>query len=106
MSASNSRTIQYHEGNVEVQLGDFVQTTFWFFCKGQGRVIYLPGVSETISAFEHSGLQWVGIKRDNGDVFGEVIDPGTRRLLRRVAFISRGPFNAEDKPKPDHEWDH
>lgn len=105
MSTSNRTPIQYHEGKVEVQLGDFIQTTFWFFFKRRGRVIYLPGVSKTVSAFGHSGLQWVGIKRDNGDVFGEVIDPGTRRLLRRVRFLCRGSFNADDEPQADHEWD-
>lgn len=87
--------IRYYDSETEVQLGDRVETRFWYLFKKRGRIVYLPGVSPFHSDFEHHGLKWVGVFAEDESLFGEVVDPKSGTLLKRVKFLRRDESELE-----------
>jgi len=83
------KPICYFDGVTEVHLGDMISAPVWFLWKKTGRVVYVPGISLMHPEFEHHNLMWVGVKCEDGMLFGEVVDPRTGCLLKRVHFGSR-----------------
>ena len=88
--------IRYFESEIEVQLGDQIQTRLWYVFRRRGRVGYLPGASPYNSEFDHHGLKWVGVVSQGGAVFGEVVEPQTGFLPRWVKFIQRDTSSLTD----------
>lgn len=82
-------TITYFDKTTEVQLGDHIKTRVWGLWKMQGRVVYLPGVSERNREMEFNGLRWVGVRADDGSFLGEPVEPKGDYLLKRVVFVRR-----------------
>jgi hypothetical protein len=95
----------YFGGETEVQLGDRVETRFWLLFyrfRKRGRVVYIPGLSPFNRGFERDGLKWVGIKPDDDIVvIGELVNPKTGHLLKRVRFIDRDHSVLPDAKMPD-----
>jgi hypothetical protein len=96
--------IKYSDRVTEVRLGDYVRTKLFFLLPREGRVVYLPGVSQRHPQMEHGGLRWVGVKCTTGTLFGELVDPETGLLKKRLHFIRRGtePF---EPMQPDQKFD-
>lgn len=81
-------SVKYFGSEVDVQLGDRVSVRVWFR-KRCGRVVYLPGVSPRNSEFDYNGLQWAGIRLDDGSLLASVVRFSTGSLKRKVKFIKR-----------------
>lgn len=84
---------RYWGGAKLVELGDRIETVFWYLFKTRGVVVYIPGVSAFNSEFEHDDLQWIGVKGDDGSVFGEGIELDNGWLGKRVTLLERAPAN-------------
>lgn len=84
-------SVMYSDRVTKVMFGDKVVTRLWycFFRKTNGRVVYIPGVSQMNSEFEHSGLRWVGVRIGDGSVYGAVIDPSNGCLQKSIQFVGR-----------------
>ncbi len=81
-------TVQYYGNEREVSLGDRVQVSVWFK-KHQGRVVYVPGISPMNPEFEYNGLQWIGIRLDDGSLLASIVRPSTGALKRKIHFVRR-----------------
>lgn len=73
-----------------VSLGDRIRTRLWFLFPTRGIVVFVPGISEPDEEFERDGLRWVGVKGDDGSLFGELVDPESGCLSKRVVFLGKG----------------
>ena len=82
--------IKYRGTLEEVRLGDVVDVPYFFFWKRRGIVLYVPGVSPLNPELERDGLQWVGIKFEDGQTTATVADPDTEILVKAVNLIERG----------------
>ena len=97
------KTIFYHGGTVEVQLGDEVSACDFLFRKN-GRIYYLPGVSKKNRNMEYSGLLWVGIRFQKGTFIGSIVDPETFQLKKSVRFLQRSQENIKEL-SPDEDFE-
>lgn len=97
------KPVTYRGGSPEVQLGDRVKARLWLLFPKNGRVVYVPGISQRHPEFERDGLEWVVVKCDDGTVFGEVVDPKTGSLLKNLVFISRD-LSSADEIKPGDKF--
>jgi hypothetical protein len=103
------RVTYYHE-KTELNVGDFVKAKVWFRWRS-GRVVYVPDISKSNPNMEYNGLQWVGVKIDDGPFMAVVVDPKERTLKKTVRFLGRGeieelspdtdPFAEKDKGHPN-----
>jgi len=97
-SVSAIGPVYYPNGVDVVRIGDQVSVRYWIFFGGSGDVRYVPGLSKKVSAFEHHGLCWVGVKVAKGGRASFVVDPTTRRLHGRIRLIKRAQPGATDNP--------
>ena len=88
VNPSKHKAIFYFGGKIEVKLGDEVSARDILF-RRNGRIVYVPGVSNKNRNMEHGGLSWVGIKFERGTFGGSVVDPGTSQLKKSVRFLQR-----------------
>ena len=72
-----------------VELGDRVEVR-GLLRRRRGSVNYVPGVSTPHDEMEFDGLYWVGVALDDGTFRGEVVDPDTGCLPKKLAFLQRG----------------
>ncbi len=79
--------VLYHDGT-EVALGDQVRLRV-LFRKHTGRVVYVPGISSMNAEFEYNGMQWVGIRLDDGGLVATPILQKTARLKKKITFVAR-----------------
>ena len=96
-----AKKIYYHGGEIEVRLGDLVETSVFLFWRCQGRVVYVPGVSPKHPEMEFGGLVKVAIKTEDSGMIGTVVIPETRTLRKKVKFIARDPDGRFEEVKPD-----
>ena len=87
--------VAYHGGSIPVAIGDHVRTRIYFFFRKEGRVVYVPGISEKHPRLEHSGLRWVGVKCCDGLTFGTIVDPTTGCLEKKVTLVKRDGSSLE-----------
>lgn len=80
--------ITYKDRSTEVRLGDRVETRLWFRTR-RGRVAYLPGQSPLNAAMERDGLQWVGVRLDQGGFMSLVVDPEQHVVIGNLTFVTR-----------------
>ena len=101
------KPVRYYDGTTVVRLGDIVTTRVWFrlFRKVEGRVVYVPGISDKHGEFEHHGLCWIGVTTEDGTVFGSVVLPETGCLQKSLKFVARddsaGEFVMPDMQFPE-----
>jgi hypothetical protein len=97
--------VRYSDGTTPVQLGDRVARRLWFslFRKKEGRVVYVPGVSRKHGEFEHDGLTWIGVKTDDGGIYGSIVLPDTGCLEKKLEFLGRDA-SACDAIAPEREF--
>ena len=86
LTGEGTVAVRYFGGKVEVQLGDCVSLRVWFR-KRIGRVVYVPGVSPRNPAFAFNGLQWVGIRLENGSLVKTIVLSKTSDLEKDITFI-------------------
>ncbi len=91
--------VHYHGGEVRTELGDRIEFR-GLFRKRQGAVIYVPGISPTNPEIDFGSLHWIVIAFDNGTFTGMLVDPDTGCILKKVAFLERGPTDSLP-PVPD-----
>ena len=72
----------YFGGAEEVQLGDRVSISIWFRS-------YVPGISTPNREFEYNGMQWAGIRLEDGRLVATPILGKTRTLKKKVHLIAR-----------------
>ena len=80
--------IWYHDGSSDVRLGDYVETVR-FFRKRNGRVSYVPGISQVNPDFEFNGLTYIGIDLDDGSKIASIVNPVTKVLKKSIRFRTR-----------------
>ena len=80
--------VLYHDGTTMVQVGDEVSARS-LFLRREGRVVYVPGMSNKKRDMEFNGLCWVGIKFHDGTRTGVVVDPKSSRLRKSVRLLGR-----------------
>lgn len=78
----------YFGGEQEVHLGDRVSISIWFKSR-EGRVVYVPGISTLNCEFAYNGMQWVGIRLEDGGLVATPILSKTRTLKNKVRLITR-----------------
>lgn len=85
---------KYHSKNL-VELGDIV-TIRVLFKRMQGKVVYVPGISEPNSEMEFNGITYVGIKTAEGMV-ASTVDPETGVIKKGIRLINRGERNPSEE---------
>ncbi len=96
--------LRYRNSDIEVRLGDHVQTRI-FFRKRVGRVVYVPGISMPNPEFERDGLSEVGIRLADGSMLASVVDPITWNLCRKEAFLKRDASGFEEIQPDDRPFE-
>jgi hypothetical protein len=81
--------VTYPDRVTPVRLGDHVEIRVWFR-RRTGRVVYVPGISAFNPNMEYNGLQWVGVRIDNGFV-STVLDPKGGYLRKYTKLLRRDP---------------
>lgn len=92
--------VYYHGGEIEVRLGDVIETRVLLFWRCRGRVVYVPGVSPKHTEMEKNGLKNVGIRTDSW-MIGVAVMPETNALKKDVKFVSRDPDGNFVKVMPE-----
>ncbi len=92
----SSKKVYYHGGEIEVLLGDVVQTRV-FFRKTEGRIAYVPGQSPKHPEMEIEGLTFVGIRTKDQGMIGVTVIPETNTIKKKIKFISRDPDGKFEK---------
>jgi len=85
---SKTIAVKYSDQSTTVNLGDRVEVRVWFR-KRQGRVVYVPGISELNEELEYNGLRCVGIRMDTSALLATPVLRKTRSLKKRFRFIVR-----------------
>ena len=80
--------VMYFGGKEDVQLGDRVSIRIWLR-KRTGRVVYAPGVSPLNPEFGNSGMQWVGIRLENGALVATPVLRRSSSLKKKVHLVNR-----------------
>ena len=86
---SNGSRLFYHGTNIEVKLGDRVESYFFCIRLYQGTVSYIPGISEKNRFLEYEDCKHWGITSDSGRVFSIGYTPDFSQPRRGIRFICR-----------------
>ena len=81
--------ILYSADDVRVLPGDRVQFKKWFRTV-PATVVFVPGLSKPHRDFPQNEVKEVGIRSEDGKVYGIVVYPESSRLRENVQFIERG----------------
>ena len=92
--------VYYADGVTPVRIGDFVGTRI-FFRKTQGRVAYVPGLSDVNPEMEFNGLTYVGIRPKDQGMLGVTVIPDQQTIKKSKKFIARGSEDGFEQVKPD-----
>jgi hypothetical protein len=96
--------IRYSGTETPVELGDRVQTTF-FFKAVTGRVTYIPGAPSHRPDIDHGGLCHVGIEVPGRAFVASLVDPETLELKKSVKFLGRDSVNVPPLDAEEIEFD-
>lgn len=92
---SDFGAVFYNGGEIEVRLGDKISAKD-FLLRKNGRVCYVPGISQVNKELEHDGMAWIGIRFDSGSMGGAYIDEKSHCVKKSVRFIEHS--NEEYQP--------
>ena len=95
--------VYYHGGELEVRLGDLVETRVLLFWRCEGRVVYVPGVSPRHPEMDFGGLTYVGIRTKDSGMIGITVLPTTSTIKKSVKFVSRDPDGEFEEVNPDED---
>lgn len=88
--SENVKPIYYQTSpDVQVKIGDLVESKVWFIFKWKGQVSYVPGESQFHKKMEVNGLHFIGWRTDKGHFVSTLIDPDTQKVIR-LKFLGRG----------------
>jgi hypothetical protein len=96
--------IYYNDCQTPVKLGDVVEKRI-FFRKRQGRVVYLPGVSQLNKEMNYNGLEYVGVKIEGGPMVATLVDPEGHFLQSKIRFVKRDVSAVREVQPEDNLFD-